>query len=437
MKKKIIVIFIIISVLIFGAIAYKTPYLLPHEVLEPIRSIRDFIQESVHLVEKNTGIPLKAQIYDDDFKVEEFVTGLKQPTQMAFIGNDLLVLEKNTGKVRLVREGILQSEPVLDVEVGTNNESGLLGIVVANSSVYLYFTESEKDGGQAFANNVYRYSWDGNALTNPILVNTLSNESSWHNGGGMTVDKDGIVYVVIGDQMGGTGPNFKNQFTILQNHENGKIDDSGVIVHVGLDHNVLQPKLSQDPLSHYYAIGIRNSFGLATDPISGYIWDTENGPESFDEINLVHSKFNSGWEVVMGPATEEEISKLPSLGNFQYSDPEFSWERPVSPTGLTFLNSDKFLKYTDEMIVGSCNFGHLMKFKLNAERTELVFDTIHLQDKIANLITLENGKKDSESFDEIIFGTGFGCITDVEMGPDGSLYVVSLTDNKIYKILPK
>ncbi len=437
MKKKIIIILIIISILIFGAIAYKAPNLLPHEVLEPIRTLRDFTQESVHIVERNTGVPLKAQIYDDDFKVEEFVTGLKQPTQMTFVENDLLILEKNTGKVRLVREGILQSEPVLDVEVGTNNESGLLGIVATNSSVYLYFTESEKDGENAFANNVYRYTWDGNTLNNPILVNTLSNESSWHNGGGMTVDEEGIVYVVIGDQMGGTGPNFKNEFTILQNHESGNIDDSGVIVRVGLDHSVLQPKLSQDPLSHYYAIGIRNSFGLTIDPISGHMWDTENGPEYFDEINLVHPKFNSGWEVIMGPATEEQISKLPSLGNFQYSDPEFSWERTVSPTGITFLNSDKFTKYKDEMVVGSCNLGSLFKFKLNPERNQLMFDTIHLQDKIANLITLENGQKVVESIDEIIFGTGFGCITDIEMGPDGSLYVVSLTDNKIYKITLK
>jgi len=420
--------------LIFGAIAYKAPYLLPYEVLEPIRSLRDFQQELTRTAERNIGVPLKAQIHDDNFKVEEFVTGLNQPTQMAFIGNDLLVLEKNQGKVRLVREGILQPEPVLDVEVGTNNESGLLGIATVDSTVYLYFTESEKDGERTFANNVYAYTWDGNTLINPILINTLSGESSWHNGGGITINNEGIVYVVIGDQMG-EKPDEKMELRILQNHQKGEIDDSGVIVRVGLD-DIIQPKLATDPLSHYYAMGIRNSFGLAIDPITGNMWDTENGPESFDEINLVPENFNSGWAVVMGPATEEQISKIPPLGNFQYSDPEFSWERTVTPTGLTFLNSDLFAKYKDEMLVGTCNYGQLFKFKLNEERNQLVFDTPHLQDHVANL-TIENEQKDFESLDEIVFGTGFGCITDVEMGPDGLLYVVSITDNAIYRITSK
>ena len=437
MKKKIIIILIIIPILIFGAIAFKAPYLLPHEVLEPLRSLRDFEQELIRTTERNAGVPIKAQIHDDNFKVEEFVTGLSQPTQMTFVENDLLVLEKNNGKVRLVKEGILQPDPVLDVEVGTSNESGLLGIGVVESSVYLYFTEAEKDGGQTFANNVYAYTWDGDTLTNPILVNTLSSESSWHNGGGITINKEGIVYVVIGDQMGGEKPHAKNEFTILQNHQKGKLDDSGVIVHVGLDDKVTQPKLAQDPLSHYYAMGIRNSFGLAIDPITGNMWDTENGFENFDEINLVQPKFNSGWAVVMGPATEEQISKIPALGDFQYSDPEFSWEKTVAPTGLTFLNSDLFTKYKDEMIVGTCNSGQLFKFKLNEERNQFVFDTPHLQDNVANFITLESGQKDFESIDEILFGTGFGCITDVEMGSDGSLYVVSLTDNMIYRVTPK
>lgn len=436
MKKKIIIIsVVIISILIFGAIAYKAPHLLPYEVLEPIRFLRDAQQELLRTTERNIGVPLKAQIYDDNFKVEEFVTGLSQPTQIAFIGNDLLVLEKNQGHVSIVREGILQPEPILDVEVGNNNESGLLGIVAVDSSVYLYFTESNKDGEKTFANNVYSYTWDGDTLSSPILINTLSGESSWHNGGGITVNKEGTVYVVIGDQMGEKSDE-KMEFRILQNHQVGKIDDSGVILRVGLDENVLQPKLAQDPLSHYYAIGIRNSFGLAIDPITGNMWDTEDGPESFDEINLVPPKFNSGWAIVMGPATEEQISKIPPLGDFQYSDPEFSWERTVTPTGLTFLNSNLFAKYKDEMLVGTCNSGQLFKFKLNEERNQLVFDTPHLQDRIANL-TIENGQKDFESLDEIVFGTGFGCITDVEMGPDGLLYVVSITDNTIYRITSK
>ena len=440
MKKKIKIIFVIILIIIFilafSTVAYIAPYLLPFEVLESMRSLRDFLQEFTRVSERNIGVSLKAEIHDNNFKVEEFVTGLKQPTQIAFIGNDLLVLEKNTGKVRLVRDGIVQTESVLDVEVGANNESGLLGIVSVDSFVYLYFTESEEDGKQSFANNVYRYTWDGIALNNPLLLNTFSSQSPWHNGGGITANKEGNVFLIIGDQIG-EGKNSKTAYTILQNYDNGTIDDSGVIVNIGLDSNVKQPKLAQDPLSHYYAVGIRNSFGLAIDPITGNMWDTENGQDDYDEINLVPPKFNSGWAVVMGPATEEQILKIPPLGDFQYSDPEFSWEKTVSPTGITFLNSDLFFKYKNDMLVGTCNTGQLFKFKLNEERNQLVFATSHLQDHIANFITLENEQKDFETLDEIIFGSGFGCITDVEMGSDGLLYVVSISDNTIYKILPK
>ena len=426
----------LIPILIFGGIVYKLPYLLPYEILEPIRSLRDFQQDFTRTAERNSGLPLKAQIADSDFMIEEVVTGLNQPTQIAFIGNDLLVLEKNTGKVRLVREGILQLEPVLDVKVSGNNESGLLGITIVDSSVYLYFTEAEKDGGQILANNIYRYTWDGNTLNNPVLVNTLSSESSWHNGGGMTVDKEGVVYVVIGDQMGGGREDLKNDLRILQNVNNGIIDDSGVIIKVGYDDNIVQPRLSDFPLDHYRAIGIRNSFGLTIDPLTGNLWDTENGPDHHDEINLVPDNFNSGWAVVMGPATEEQILKIPPLGDFQYSDPEFSWERTLAPTGLTFLNSDLFSKYKNELLVGACSSGQLFKFKLNEERNQLVFDTPHLQDNVANLV-IENKQKDFESLDEIVFGTGFGCITDVEMGPDGSLYVLSISDNIIYRVTSK
>ena len=144
-------------------------------------------------------------------------------------------------------------------------------------------------------------------------------------------------------------------------------------------------------------MGIRNSFGLAIDPITGNMWDTENGQDDYDEINLVPPKFNSGWAVVMGPATEEQILKIPPLGDFQYSDPEFSWEKTVSPTGITFLNSDLFFKYKNDMLVGTCNTGQLFKFKLNEERNQLVFATSHLQDHIANFITLENEQKDFET----------------------------------------
>jgi len=414
---------------------YTNISLLPPDLLNFFRSIRDTGQEATKSVERSAGIPLKAKVFDDDFVVEEFVTGLKQPTTMTFVGNDILLLEKNSGHIKLIRDGKISLDPLYDFEVVYTNESGLLGITSNDNDVYIFVTEAESDGGKIIGNNIYHFTWDGNNLINKQLLNTLSSESSWHNGGAMTVDLDGNIFAVIGDQMAGY-ENQKQDFRILQNVKNGELDDSGIIVKVGFEENVIKPRLSEDPLSHYFAIGIRNSFGLAIDPFTGNMWDAEDGPENFDEINFVSENFNSGWNVVMGPATQEQLSQIPILGDFQYSDPEFSWEKTVTPTSLEFVNSDEFSKYEGELIVSSCNSGQVFKFKLNEQRTGFSFDTPHLQDLVANY-ELNDSKNDFESMNEILFGDGFGCITDIEFGPDGYLYLISINENSIFRVLPK
>ena len=435
--KKIILLLLISPIIVMGIIVYTNPFILPADLLNSIRSLRDTTQEITKTAERSIGIPIDAKIYDSEFIVKEFVSGLNQPTTMAFVNDDILVLEKNSGHVLLIRDGILFPEPILDFEVGSTNESGLLGIASKNTDVYIYVTEAESDGGQTIGNNIYHFTWDGKNVKNKKLINKLSNESSWHNGGVMTINSDGQVFAVIGDQMGGGRPDLKNDFRILQNVNSGEIDDTGVIVKVGFEKDVLQPKNSENPLEHYRAIGIRNSFGLAIDPFSGNLWDSENGPDHSDEINLVTENFNSGWSVVMGPATDEQISQIPTLGNFKYSDPEFSWQRTITPTGIEFIHSDKFSKYNGDLLVASCNFGQLFKFQLNEERNSFDFASEHLQDLVANYIETDDGQKDFESMNEILFGEGFGCLTDIEFGPDGYLYLVSLTDNTIYQAMPK
>ncbi len=418
-----------------GYIAYTNPSILPYDLVNILRTFRDTGQEITKSAERTVGIPINAKLYNSNFFVEEFVTGLNQPTTMTFLGNDILILEKNSGHVQLIRDGKLVTEPIIDFEVATTNESGLLGITSNNNDVYIFVTEADSDGGLAIGNNIYHFKWDGNSLINGQLLTTLSSESSWHNGGVLTIDSSGQVFAVIGDQMGGGRPDLKNEFRILQNMNNGDIDDSGVIVKVG-HNNIIQPKLSSEPLDHYYAIGIRNSFGLAVDPYSGNLWDTENGPDHSDEINFVSENFNSGWSVVMGPANQEQISQIPPLGDFKYSDPEFSWERTVTPTGLEFIDSEKFSKFSGELFVASCNYGQLFKFKLNEQRTGFEFNSDHLQDLVVNNIELNKEEQDFESMEEILFGDGFGCLTDIEFGPDGYLYLVSLSDNTVYRILP-
>jgi aldose sugar dehydrogenase len=101
-------------------------------------------------------------------------------------------------------------------------------------------------------------------------------------------------------------------------------------------------------LQYYYAYGIRNGFGMDFDPVTGNLWDTENGGDFGDEINLIELGFNSGWADVQGLASKEnedidvddiELEDFDGRGN--YSDPEFVWQVPVGVTSIKFFNSSE------------------------------------------------------------------------------------------------
>src|ERR671915_128474 len=193
------------------------------------------------------------------------------------------------------------------------------------------------------------------------------------------------------------------------------------------------------PLDLYYAYGIRNSFGFDFDPVTGNIWDTENGPGYGDEINLVEPGFNSGWLEITGfPSSssassddgfDPEDDDLVSFdGKGKYSDPEFEWTVTLGPTAVKFLNSDKLgAEYVNDMFVSDVVTGRIYHFDLNEDRTELILEGT-LADKVAE--TRDTGIED------IVFAEGFGGITDLEVGPDGYLYIVSLGHGAIYRILP-
>lgn len=346
-------------------------------------------------------------LIEPNLKIEKFVSGLDWPTTMTFVDNDILVLEKNNGFVRHIKNGVLQEKPVLDVEVNGIGTTGLLGITSKGSEVYLFFTEAVHDGGEIIGNHIYKYSWDGHELTNGILIRKISQGDIGpeHHGGPMITHIDGTVYTVTGNN---------NQKGRNQNFPSGKIDDTSAIFAV-------------DQVGKHYAIGIRNSFGLAVDPLTGNIWDTENGPNAFDEINLVLPKSNSGWEKIMGPASEDDVASLPSYDDFFYSDPEFSFEFTIAITGISFVESDLFPEYTNSILVGDFKNGNLYRFNLNEDRTGFVFDDPLLADLVANT---------GDPMTEIIMGTGFSGITDIKVGPDGLIYIISIVDGAIYRIIP-
>ena len=112
------------------------------------------------------------QVLDENYIVEQFVAeGIpNSPTTMTFLGDDILVLQRYDGIVRLVRDGVLQSEPVLDVSVAKDGERGMLGITSDGSKVYVYFTAADVDAGKAIENRIYRYDWDGKKTSKSSII---------------------------------------------------------------------------------------------------------------------------------------------------------------------------------------------------------------------------------------------------------------------------
>jgi len=388
-------------------------------------------------------------VNDPNLMVEKVFQGLQNPSSMAFLGpDDILVLEKNQGTVSRIVDGKMLSAPLLEVDnIGKQVEWGMLGIAINNNEsssnsspsppVFLYYTENQtitsNDDGLITRNHLYRYelSSDKTKLENPQLLldlpaTSLDQQENNHDGGKVVIGPDHNLYAVIGD----VGGHDDGQ---AQNVEGGvELDGTSGILRVTQDGQLVLPNPlgEKDPTKAYYAYGIRNSFGIDFDPVTGNLWDTENGANSDDEINLVQPGFNSGWIKVMAfaPADFEPTHDLVTFnGMGTYHDPQFVWKQTIGPTALKFLNSDKLGKqYENTVFIGDVNTGNLYNFKLDADRTGLLLNGA-LEDKIADT---------HDELQSVIFGQGFGVITDIQVGAgDGYLYVLTY-DGSIYRIVP-
>ena len=385
-------------------------------------------------------------IADPNLRVEQVVGGLELPTTMAFLGpDDFVVLEKEKGTVLRVTNGLVSNMPLLDVSVANSVERGMLGVAVSKNVsktfVFLYYTEingkdsDDRRGLQPEANRVYRYELVDNKLVNPMLLLDLpANPGSRHNGGAIEIGPDKNLYVPIGD----VDASFKKPIlrTMTQNFGDGIFADgrSGILRVTQDGEPVGEGILGKsEPLNLYYAYGIRNSFGLGFDPVTNNLWETENGPIHNDEINLVYPGFNSGWHEIYGFSNSQldfDTKKLVTFeGKGKYGEPKLVWGRTAGLTSVIFLNSDKLgSQYRNNMFVSDVHNGRIYHFKLNSDRTELALPR-SLESKTVTSLFAPDMK-------EILFGHGFGGITDLTVGPDGYLYVVSIGQGKIFRILP-
>jgi len=477
------------------------------------------------------------------------VDGLQLPTSIAFLGpDDMLVLEKDTGKVKRVVDGVVTGT-VLDLAVNNFSERGLLGIALhpsfpTNPGVYLSWTCRTQDppDDQFFpdqrdcsgadmlgadtndvlrvpllGNRVDRFVWDGADLTfDRHLVTFLAFQNDGapvppgqgdsaagphgaqpargnHDAGVIAFGPDGKLYVLVGDlgrrgqlqnlpsgptptglgpavpddQFGGPQPdNAHFAGVVVRLNEDGTAPSNNPFFGAGAQ---IGGEVGAN-VQRMFSYGLRNTFGMDFDPRSGNLWVQENGEDAFDELNLVTPGQNSGWIQVAGPVDRiaqhkqiettslhhedfpnlqqfrwgpeniadspaEALSRLFALPGSRYSDPEFSWRHVLAPAAMGFVEGDGLgREFSGDLFMGFSTTdtfgGPLFHFNLTGNRRKIAVDDPRLDDRVADNLTFH----DITESESLLIGRDFGIITDIETGPNGTLFVVSLSNGAIYEI---
>jgi glucose/arabinose dehydrogenase len=481
---------------------------------------------------------------DPNLQVTTVISGLNQPTSMAFLGpGDFLVLEQATGKVQHVVNGAI-ANTAIDLPVNSASERGLLGIVLApdfasSHYVYLYWTQSSTGADSSsladvplLGNRVDRYRWDPTAQTltfnrNIITLHAFQADANQpmrgnHDGGKILFGPDGKLYIQIGDQgrrgqmqnlpfgptrgsqpddqFGGPAPdNAHLTGVILRLNPDGTTPDDNPFI--GLTAQNLAPieqsagvSMSGSLLAEVvaniqkvYSYGRRNGFGLAFDPMTGFLWESENGDDTFDEINRITAGSNGGWIQAMGPISRVPDFKhiecsftplqgnLPVAGNLpfsaidpatfipalqqvrwpptliadtqdqaqsrlfvlpgsHYEDPEFSWKWAVAPAAIGFAGTGLGPKHAGNLFVGGSRTfldeGYLFEFTFDSSRRHFAFTDPKLQDSMDD----DDYKFDEGESSSLVAGKNFGIVTNIVTGPDNNLYVTSLSNGAVYMI---
>ena len=316
------------------------------------------------------------EVLDPDLAVRTTVSGLTQPTSMAFIGNnDFLVLEKASGQVKRVRNGAVP-DTVLDLAVNSNSERGLLGIALhpkfkRNGWVYLFWSESktgaDSTGGgdvRLMGNRIDRFEWEDGRLVfarNIIKFRAFQQDAPEnafrgnHDGGVIRFGPDGKLYAIVGDtgrrgqmqnlatgpftppagddQFGGPEPDDLHRTgVIIRLDDDGDAPRDNPFWRVG---RMMGGEVGEN-VQKIFSYGIRNSFGMAFDPRSGRLWQQENGDDSFSELNRVAPGMNSGWIQIMGPASRVPQFKAIETTMGPISDPR-------APNGYFGLQQTRWL----------------------------------------------------------------------------------------------
>jgi aldose sugar dehydrogenase len=318
-------------------------------------------------------------------RLQRVANNLDQLVAMTFDSTGRLFFTQKNGQVRLLVNRQLQAQSVISFSVDTCSERGLLGIAIdpafnTNRYVYVYYTVKANAACGDTINQVVRFTEVNGVGQNPVTIFTSPAVGAGnHNGGNIRFGPDGKLYISVGDDSNpATSQNLGSK--------NGKIHRINPDGTIPTDNPFYG---QQGKVGSIFAYGLRNSFDLDFDPVTGALFASENGPNCDDEVNRIVAGYNYGWRPNYSCGDNDpNFNTIPAL---------FRWTPPIAPTGITFYRNG----LRRPLFMCAYNDGKLHRLVLNANRQQI------LQDRIVPL------------------PSGVNCNEDVETGPDGALYFVA------------
>ena len=353
--------------------------------------------------------PREEEMSGTKYRIVPVVRGLVNPWSLTFLPNgDMLVTEK-PGRLRVVRKGVLDPQPVSGIpEVWATGQGGLLEVLphpkfAENQLLYLTYSKPCPEKGATTA--LLRGKFDGKALTEArdLFVADNCNTGNPHFGSKLAFGRDGLLYMTIGER------GDRNRAQNMASH-GGKIlrlKEDGTAA----PDNPFAGKEGYKP--EIFTYGNRNAQGLAFHPETGALWSTEHGPQGGDELNLVQAGKNYGWPIATygreyGP-NGAIISQHPSKEGVE--EPVLLWVPSIGISGLMIYSGDKFPQWKNHFFTGGMSALQLHRFAFN-EKGGLL------------------GR-------EALMTSARQRIRDVRQGPDGNIYVaVDAAQGGVLRIEP-
>jgi glucose/arabinose dehydrogenase len=336
-------------------------------------------------------------------RVTVFTKGLEHPWGLVFLPDGGMLVTERPGRIRVVREGVLDPKPLGGVpQPRTNGNGGLMDIALHpkfTENRLVYFTYDKPVEGGKGAPAVARGRLEGGALAD---VRDILISDAWEGTGGLNArivfGRDGMLYMSTGGNVGWVSQEPGSlRGKILRIRDDGTAPpDNPFVGRAGY-----RPEI--------YTMGHRNSLGLIVHPATGIIWNNENGPNGGDEINIILPGRNYGWPVLSfgrdyaGP----RISEIPAREGME--NPIVVWIPSIAVAGMAVYTGDRFPKWKNNVFVGSMRTGEIP-------------GTGHLERIVFNERTEEMRR-------ESMLGELKQRIREVRQGPDGYLYLLTDEDN--------